>query len=112
MNDNKSIEQSQRTEPGMHYTACCTLADCSHEPTNEAQKIKNAKRRKTNATHYIECFENVGNNEKRRVFEECIFLEIAKNGKAKVKIVKGLRGGTNNIRYVNKDRLLNMYVKT
>jgi hypothetical protein len=26
MNDNKSTELSQPTAPGMHYTACCTLA--------------------------------------------------------------------------------------
>jgi len=44
MNDNKSTELSQPTEPGMHYTACCTLADCSHETNHEEQKIKNAKR--------------------------------------------------------------------
>ena len=44
MNDNKSTELSQPTAPGMHYTACCTLADLTHQPTIEAQKIKNAKR--------------------------------------------------------------------
>ena len=37
-------ELSHTTEPGMHYTACCTLADATHETCNEAQKIKNAKR--------------------------------------------------------------------
>ncbi|MFA5299616.1 MAG: hypothetical protein WC389_15615 [Lutibacter sp.] len=105
-------ELSQPTAPGMHYTACCTLADCTHETNHEEQKIKNAKRRKTNATHYIECFENVGKKEKRRVFEECIFIEMAKNKKAKVKVLKGLRGGDGNIRYVDKDRLIDMYVKT
>jgi hypothetical protein len=36
---------SHTTETGMHYTACCTLADCTHETTNEEQKIKNAKGR-------------------------------------------------------------------
>lgn len=35
---------SHTTETGMRYTACCTLADCSHETNNEEQKIKNAKR--------------------------------------------------------------------
>jgi hypothetical protein len=44
MNDNKSTELSQPTEPGMHYTACCTLADATYEINNEEQKIKNAKR--------------------------------------------------------------------
>ena len=44
MNDNKSTEQSQLTAPGMHYTACYTLADCTHENYDEEQKIKNAKR--------------------------------------------------------------------
>jgi site-specific DNA-methyltransferase (adenine-specific) len=43
--ENKHQEQIQQ---GMEYTACCTLADCSHEPTNEAQKIKNAKRGEIN----------------------------------------------------------------
>jgi hypothetical protein len=76
-----------------------------------AIKTKAMKHRKTSATHYIECFEYVGSHEKRRIFEECIFIEIAKSGKAKVKIVKGLRGGEGNIRYVNKDRLIEMYVK-
>lgn len=38
-------ELSHTTEPGMHYTACCTLADCTHETCNEEQKIKNAKGR-------------------------------------------------------------------
>jgi site-specific DNA-methyltransferase (adenine-specific) len=28
----------------INYTACCTLADLNHQPTIEAQKIKNAKR--------------------------------------------------------------------
>jgi hypothetical protein len=31
---------SHTTEPGMHYTACCTLADCTHETTNEEQNAK------------------------------------------------------------------------
>jgi len=44
MNDNKSTKHSQRTEAGMHYTACCTLADCTQETNHEEQKIKNAKR--------------------------------------------------------------------
>ena len=29
----------------INYTACCTLADLTHKPTIEAQKIKNTKRR-------------------------------------------------------------------
>lgn len=44
MNDNKSTELSQPTAHGMHYTACCTLADCTHEINHEEQKIENAKR--------------------------------------------------------------------
>jgi DNA modification methylase len=42
MNDNKSTELSQPTEPGMHYTACCTLADATNKTNNEELKIKNA----------------------------------------------------------------------
>jgi hypothetical protein len=30
----------------INYTACCTLADLTHQPTIEAQKIKKAKRGK------------------------------------------------------------------
>ena len=37
-------KQQEPTQQGMEYTACCTLADLTNEPTNEAQKIKNAKR--------------------------------------------------------------------
>lgn len=39
--ENKHQEPIQQ---GMEYTACCTLADLTHQPTIEAQKIKNAKR--------------------------------------------------------------------
>lgn len=38
------INQQEQQEPGMNYTECCTLADLTHQPTTEAQKIKNAKR--------------------------------------------------------------------
>jgi len=31
-------------KPPINYTACCTLADLTHQPTIEAEKIKNAKR--------------------------------------------------------------------
>lgn len=40
----RDIQQQEPKKQGMEYTACCTLADLTHEPTNEAQKIKNAKR--------------------------------------------------------------------
>jgi hypothetical protein len=43
--------------------------------------------------------------------EECIFIEMAKNKKAKVKVLKGLRGGDGGVRYVERHRLINMYVK-
>lgn len=112
MNDIKNIETSQTTAPGMGYTHCCALADATRKPNHEEQKIKNVKRGKTNSTHYIECFENAGNGEKRRIFEECIFIEIAKNGKAKVLITKGIKGGEGNFRYVNENKLIEMYVKT
>lgn len=38
------INQQEQQEPGMNYTECCTLADLTHQPTTEAQNIKNAKR--------------------------------------------------------------------
>ena len=66
---------------------------------------------KAKATHYIECFENVGSGKKRRIFDECIFLEISKNGMAKVEVTKSHKGGKGNMRYVIKDRLIDMYVK-
>lgn len=37
-------KQQEPIQQGMEYTACCTLADLTHQPTIEAQKIKNAKR--------------------------------------------------------------------
>lgn len=36
----------------INHTACCTLADCTHQPTIEAQKIKNAKRGKVSYDKY------------------------------------------------------------
>lgn len=36
------LENTDKTP--INYTACCTLADCTHETNHEAQKIKNAKR--------------------------------------------------------------------
>jgi len=36
------LENTDKTP--INYTACCTLADLTHQPTIEAQKIKNAKR--------------------------------------------------------------------
>ena len=56
-------------------------------------------------THYIECFTYVGKSKKRRYFQKCIFIEMAKNSKAKVKV----REGNEYIRYVNKNRLIKMY---
>ena len=37
------LENTDKTP--INYTACCTLADLTHQPTIEAQKIKNAKGR-------------------------------------------------------------------
>lgn len=54
-------------------------------------------------THYIECFKYVGNGKKRRWFQEGAFIEIAKNGKAKVFVRNRY------IRYVDKNKLINMY---
>jgi len=36
---------SQTTAPALGMSLCCTLADCTHETSNEEQKIKNAKGR-------------------------------------------------------------------
>lgn len=65
---------------------------------------------KTEATHYIECFESVGRGKKRRLFQRCIFLELIGEDRVKVRVLSGVRGGGCYLRYVNKDRLINMYV--
>jgi DNA (cytosine-5)-methyltransferase 1 len=86
MNDNKSTELSQPTAPGMHYTACCTLADATHEPTNEEQKIKNAKR----GGIYLDLFSGIGGFAKGFdmagfTFDKHYFSEIDKNAIANYK---------------------------
>ena len=76
---------------------------------------------KTEATHYIECFENVGRGKKRRLFQRCVFLGLVGEDRAKVRVLHRVRDGrggdsydliymANEIRYVKKDRLINMYV--
>jgi hypothetical protein len=40
----KSTNISEPLQPALGMSLCCTLADCTHEPNNEEQKIKNAKR--------------------------------------------------------------------
>jgi DNA (cytosine-5)-methyltransferase 1 len=86
MNDNKSTELSQPTAPGMHYTACCTLADCTHETCNEVQKIKNAKR----GGIYLDLFSGIGGFAKGFdmagfTFDKHYFSEIDKNAIANYK---------------------------
>jgi DNA (cytosine-5)-methyltransferase 1 len=86
MNDNKSTELSQPTAPGMHYTACCTLADCSHETNHEEQKIKNAKR----GGIYLDLFSGIGGFAKGFdmagfTFDKHYFSEIDKNAIANYK---------------------------
>lgn len=66
---------------------------------------------KTDATHYIRCFESVGNGRKRLLFQECILLGYCGNGKAKVRVLRGVRGGNGgNVAYIDKRRLINMYI--
>jgi DNA-cytosine methyltransferase len=86
MNDNKSTVQSQLTSPGMHYTACCTLADCIHETNHEEQKIKNAKR----GGIYLDLFSGIGGFAKGFdmagfTFDKHYFSEIDKNAIANYK---------------------------
>ena len=50
----------------------------------------------------------VGNNKKRRYFDQCIFLETITDGRAKIQIINGKKGGTG-IRYVSKSKLIDMY---
>jgi len=66
---------------------------------------------KTEATHYIRCFESVGGGRKRLLFQECILLGYCGNGKAKVRVLRGIRGGNGgNVAYIDKHRLINMYI--
>jgi hypothetical protein len=66
---------------------------------------------KTEATHYIRCFESVGGGRKRLLFQECILLGYCGNGKAKVRVLRGVRGGNGgNVAYIDKHRLINMYI--
>lgn len=86
MNDNKSTELSQPTAPGMHYTACCTLADYTHETNHEEQKIKNAKR----GGIYLDLFSGIGGFAKGFdmagfTFDKHYFSEIDKNAIANYK---------------------------
>jgi hypothetical protein len=42
--NNKSTNISEPLQPALGMSLCCTLADATHETTNEEEKIKNAKR--------------------------------------------------------------------
>lgn len=79
-------ELSHTTETGMHYTACCTLADCSHETNHEEQKIKNVKR----GGIYLDLFSGIGGFAKGFdmagfTFDKHYFSEIDKNAIANYK---------------------------
>ena len=65
---------------------------------------------KTEATHYVECFENVGRGKKRRLFQECVLIRYVGDEMAKVMVINGVRCGIEGVRYVNRNRLINMYV--
>jgi phage gp36-like protein len=65
---------------------------------------------KCEPTHYVECFEYAGNNKKRRYFDQCIFLETITDGRVKIQIINGKKGGSG-IRYVSKSRLIDMYCR-
>ena len=67
---------------------------------------------KTEATHYIECFEHAGRGRKRRLFQECILLGYVDENRAKVRVLRGIRGGNGgNLAYINKNRLVTRYVE-
>jgi hypothetical protein len=65
---------------------------------------------KCSPTHYVECFENAGNGKKRRYFDHCIYLETISDGRIKIQVINGKRGGKQNVRYVNKEKLIEIYV--
>lgn len=62
------------------------------------------------ATHYVECFENAGKGKKKRYFDQCIYLETIADGRIKIQVINGKKGGKHNVRYVDKERLIEMYV--
>lgn len=45
-------------ETPINYTACCTLADLTHQPTIEAEKIKNAKRGDLDLKYTVKSIQN------------------------------------------------------
>lgn len=65
---------------------------------------------KCSPTHYVECFENVSKGKKRRYFDQCIYLETISDGRIKIQVINGKRGGKYNVRYVNKEKLIEMYI--
>lgn len=64
----------------INYTACCTLADLTHQPTIEAEKIKNAKRGKPYLDTHLVDFEN---EEWRDVFGYDGIYSISNYGRVK-----------------------------
>lgn len=80
----------------------------------EAKQEKiNRNKMKTEATHYIRCFESVGGGRKRILFQKCILIGYHGDDMVKVVVLEGVRGGSGgNVVYVNKNRLINMYVKS
>jgi len=55
---NTSTEAQNTTETAIGFIPCCTLADLTHQPTNEAEKIKNAKRGDLDLKYTVKSIEN------------------------------------------------------
>jgi DNA-cytosine methyltransferase len=84
MNGERNLNNPQTSACFM--TACCTLADCTHETCNEEQKIKNAKR----GGIYLDLFSGIGGFAKGFdmagfTFDKHYFSEIDKNAIANYK---------------------------
>lgn len=58
-------------------------------------------------THYLICFENVGNGKKRRYFDLCKILRIGTNGKPYLEVKS--KNGKIVKRYAELERLISIY---
>ena len=70
---------------------------------------------KHNWTHYLICFENVGNGLKRKIFKRCKIVRTAKTGQKVIEVEGTFVNEDKNIkrepyqRYTDADKLIDMY---
>ena len=62
------------------------------------------------ATHYLKCYQHVGNNKKKLIFHECYIIAFCeKNNMMRVFITKSNGCGEGKMRYAKKENLIEMY---